>query len=204
MHVAHFREGSPSFSWLPDNRHIVVSLVTDENSLSHLWIADTASNDLTPLTTGPNRELFPVVSPDGKSILYDQDASHYDVVSVSVEDGTAKTLITTGHDEVMAAWAANQAKLAWVTDRSGPGEIWVRSLDGSDRPVVTAADFPAGTNKSFMNPSLSPDGDRLIYTRCRSCRRRASMDLIPLRRSANSAYQHRRRYQRGMGWFMVA
>ena len=164
MHVAHFREGSPSFSWLPDNQHIVVSLVTDENSLSHLWIADTASNDLTPLTTGPNRDLFPVVSPDGKSILYDQDASHYDVASLSVEDGTAKTLITTGHDEVMPAWSANQAKLAWVTDRSGPGEIWVRSLDGSDRPVVTAADFPAGTNKSFMNPSLSPDGDRLIYT----------------------------------------
>ncbi len=64
----------------------------------------------------------------------------------------------------MPAWSANQAKLAWVTDRSGPGEIWVRSPDGSDRPVVTAADFPAGTNKSFMNPSLSPDGDRIIYT----------------------------------------
>ena len=90
MPVAGFLVGSPSFSWLPDNRHIVVSLVTDPTHSSHLWIADTASNDLTPLTTGPGRELFPVVSPDGRSILYDQDTSHYDVVSVSVEDGTAR------------------------------------------------------------------------------------------------------------------
>jgi Tol biopolymer transport system component len=165
MPVAQFLEGSPSFSWLPDNRHIVVSLVTDEKNSSHLWIADTESNDLMPLTTGPSRDLFPVVSPDGKSILYDQDASHYDVVSVSVEDGSAKTLISTGYDEVMPAWSANQAKLVWVTDRSGPGEIWVRSSEGSDRPVVTAADFPAGTNKWFGNPSLSPDGDRVIYSR---------------------------------------
>ena len=157
--------GTPSFSWLPDNRHTVVSLAPEQNSASHLWIADTTSNDLTPLTTGTSAEMFPVVSPDGKSILYDQDASHYDVVSISVEDGTAKTLITTGHEEEMAAWSANQAKLAWVTNRSGRAEIWVRSPDGSERPVVTAADFPAGTNKWFMNPSLSPDGDRLIYAR---------------------------------------
>ncbi len=163
--VVGFLVGSPSFSWLPDNRHIVISLVTDENAPSHLWIADTASNELTPLTTGPSRELFPLVSPDGESILYDQDASHYDVVSVFVEDGTAKTLISSGHIDVMAAWSANRAKLAWVTDRSGPGEIWVHSPDGSDRPVVTAADFPAGTNEWFANPSLSPDGDRVIYSR---------------------------------------
>ena len=157
--------GTPTFSWLPDSRHIVVSLAAEQNSPSHLWIADTASNDLRPLTTGTSVELFPAVSPDGKSVLYDQDASRLDVVSVSVEDGTAKTLITTGHIEGMAAWAANQGKLAWVTDRNGPYEIWVRLLDGSDRPAVTAADFPAGTSRWLLNPSLSPDGDRLVYAR---------------------------------------
>lgn len=120
MPVAGFRVGSPSLSWLPDNRHIVVSLVMDPTDGAHLWIADTASNDLTPLTTGPGIEL-PQVSPDGKSTLYAQDASHYDVVSVSIEDGTAKTLITTGHIEVMAAWSANQSKLAWGDESKWPG-----------------------------------------------------------------------------------
>ena len=157
--------GTPTFSWLPDSRHIVVSLAAEQNSPSHLWIADTASNDLRPLTTGTSVELFPAVSPDSKSVLYDQDASRLDVVSVSVEDGTAKTLITTGHSESMASWSRNQAKLAWVTTRNGPYEIWVRSPDGSDRPVVTTADFPTGTSRLLLNPSLSPDGDRLVYAR---------------------------------------
>jgi len=157
--------GTPTFSWLPDSRHIVVSLAAEQNSPSHLWIAEIASNDLRPLTTGTRSELFPAVSPDGKSIVYNEDASHLDVVSVSVEDGTAKTLITTGHHESMAAWSANRAKLAWVTNRNGRWEIWVRLLDGSDRPVVTAADFPPGTSRLLLNPSLSPDGDRLVYAR---------------------------------------
>ena len=65
----------------------------------------------------------------------------------------------------MAAWAAKADKLAWVTNRKGPYEIWVRSADGVERPVVTAAEFPDGMNRWFMNPALSPDGDRLIFTR---------------------------------------
>jgi len=65
----------------------------------------------------------------------------------------------------MAAWAAKAQKLAWVTNRSGSDEIWVRSPDGADRPVVTAANSPDGRNSGLMNPALSPDGERLIFTR---------------------------------------
>jgi eukaryotic-like serine/threonine-protein kinase len=158
-------QGTPNFSWMPDGRHIVVTLTADRNSPSHLWMADVDSNLLTPLTTGNARERYPVVSPDGKSLLYVQLTRAFDVVSLSVENGAANTLISTGREETMAAWSANRAKLAWVTNRSGPWEIWVHSSDGSDRPAVTAADFPDGRNKWFINPSLSPDGERLIFHR---------------------------------------
>jgi len=156
---------TPSFSWMPDNRRIAISLAADQNSLRHLWLANIESNELTPLTAGNSEETHPQVSPDGKSLIYRQDSYQADVVSVSVEDGLAKTLVDTGREDTMAAWSANQAKLAWVTNRTGALEIWVRLPEGSDRPAVTAADFPPGTNKLLMNPSLSPDGDRLIYGR---------------------------------------
>jgi serine/threonine protein kinase len=152
----------PSSSFMPDNRHIVISLDRSGVAHHHLWMADIGSNEVTPLTTGTSDELHPSVSPDGKSIVYAQVTMRYDVVSVSVEDGTAKTLITTGHDEDLAAWSANQAKLAWVTDRSGRDEIWIRQIDGSSRPAVSAEDFPAGL-LVLDNPALSPDGDRVIY-----------------------------------------
>jgi hypothetical protein len=151
-----------SSSWMPDNRNLVISIQADRKSALHLWLGDTGSDKLSPLTTGTNDERSPSVSPDGGSILYSLIAHRFDLASVSVEDGTTKTLITTGHDESEAAWSANQTKLTWVTDRSGPNEIWIRLPDGSDRPAVTGADFP-GVQSGFSNPSLSPDGDRVVY-----------------------------------------
>jgi hypothetical protein len=83
------------------------------------------------------------------------------VTSVSVGNGTTKTLITTGRWEFDAAWSANQPKLAWVTNRRGPWEMWIRLPDGSERPILTAPDFPGGI-EAFLNPSLSPDGEQII------------------------------------------
>jgi len=158
-------QGTPDFSWMPDSRHIVVALAAERNSPIHLWIADTESNELTPLTTGNAFEDHPSVAPDGKSLIYRQGTSSTDVVSVSVADGSASTLVSTGWEEIEAAWAAKAQKLAWVTNRSGSYEIWMRSGDSADRPVVTAANFPDGRNSGLMSPALSPDGERLIFTR---------------------------------------
>src|SRR5580693_3360481 len=64
----------------------------------------------------------------------------------------------------MGAWAANVPRFAYVTDRNGPPEIWMHSGDGSERPIVTLDAFPAGSVNQFMDPMLSPDGERVIYT----------------------------------------
>jgi serine/threonine protein kinase len=154
-----------AYSWMPDSRHVVLSVSLDPNAPRHLWMADIESSKLTPLTTGNAGERGAEASPDGKTIIYGEETVDSNVVSVSVEDGSAKTLITGTQEECDPAWAANQQKLAWVTARSGPEEIWVRLPDGTDRPAVTAQDFPKGTNRLFASPSLSPDGNRLIYDR---------------------------------------
>ena len=73
-------------------------------------------------------------------------------------------LIATERDESMPAWAARAGKFAYVTTRNGPPEIWLRNEDGSDRPLVTPADFSPVVVNVFMDPTLSPDGDRVIYT----------------------------------------
>jgi Tol biopolymer transport system component len=128
-------------------------------------MGDVKSGDVANVTNGTSSEVHPSVSPDGNTALYLQNETHLDVVSVSLADGTATTLIATGHEEGMPAWAANQPKLVWVTNRNGPYEIWIRESDGAERPLVTAADFPAGTTKLLLTPSLSPQGDRVAYER---------------------------------------
>ncbi len=153
------------FSWMPDSQHLLISIQAAANVPSHLAIANISSGVIYPLTTGTSVEHDPSASPDGKSILYTQLNSQEDVISVSLADGTTTTLISTGHTEAVAAWSATQAKLVWATNRNGPFQIWMRTPDGSERPVVTAADFPEGGAMSLASPSLSPDGERLIYDR---------------------------------------
>jgi DNA-binding winged helix-turn-helix (wHTH) protein/Tol biopolymer transport system component len=156
---------TPSFDWMPDSRHVVISLTTAPDLPPHLWMADTETARMTPLTGGPEIQVLPLVAPDGKSVLYAQVVPKDSVVSVSVLDGATKMLIDTGHEESMPAWSVKTGKLVWVSNRNGPYEIWLREPNGSERPVVTASDFPPRTNHLFLAPAISPDGERVIYQR---------------------------------------
>ncbi len=115
-------------------------------------MADIGSHELTPLTTGTSTEFSPVVSPDGKSILYDQDVSRsmwYRFPLRMAQRRPSSTLAIT------KAWLHGpQSRRSWLGLRiaSGPWEIWVRLPDGSDRPAVTAADFPSGNHRIVHEP----------------------------------------------------
>jgi len=54
--------------------------------------------------------------------------------------------------------------MAFITDRSGEPEIWVRSLGGGwERPILRKHDFPNASQQpfDFFNVALSPDGERV-------------------------------------------
>ena len=152
-------------SWFPDNRHIAIALASTPGSDDESWIADTQLENVEPLTIGTHSESDLSVSSVGDSLLFTELTSTADLASVAVSDGKTSFFSTGGHQEHKPAWAARQNRLVWVSDRSGSPEVWLRSADGSVRPVVTAKDFPPGTTMFFMNPALSPEDDRLIYGR---------------------------------------
>ena len=164
----HTEGGTPTFSWMPDSRHVVLALQTTQEGVYQLWMGDTRSEERYALTSGTIGRSAPAVSPDGKKLIFSEGTGNYDVVSVDLSTAAVHRLIATERDEVMPAWAAKQPVLAYVTNRSGPTEIWLHSATGPDRPIVTARDFPAGTTQWLMAPALSPDGDRVAYTRVAS------------------------------------
>ncbi|HEY3838857.1 MAG TPA: protein kinase [Bryobacteraceae bacterium] len=156
---------TPAFSWFPDSRHIVLSIPTFLGDPYNLWIADTAGPEMRRITTTPtNYQFLPAVSPDGKRILYQEIDSDLDIVKVGLKDGKVIRLIATQRNESMPAWAAKTGAFAYMTDRNGPPEIWLRNEDGSTRPLVTPNDFAPTKVNFFMNPTLFPDGERVIYT----------------------------------------
>jgi Tol biopolymer transport system component len=148
---------------MPDSRHVVLSRAAGEGEPLHLWMADTESARLQELTFGTSYEVEPSVSPDGKKILFTQSTENYDIASVSLADGKAGRLIATDRGEYMPAWAAHRARFAYVSDRNGPLEIRLHAENGEDRALVTEADFPKGTTRILMTPSLSPDGEKLVF-----------------------------------------
>ncbi len=157
--------GTPEFSWMPDSRHIVVSFATSTADSPQLWMADTGSEERFALTSGTTARLTPAVSPDGKRLIFTEMTGNYDIVSADLATAAAHRMMSTERNQSMPAWAAKQPLLAYVTNRNGPDEIWLHSPTGPDRPLVMRSDFPPDTTQWFMGPAISPDGDRVIYTR---------------------------------------
>jgi Tol biopolymer transport system component len=153
-----------SASWMPDSRHVVFGISAAGGNY-HLWFGDTASENRYQITTGTSFEFVPAVSPNGKTLGFEKQDMNLNVISVSITGNEIHTLLGTERNERMAAWATKVPALAYVTDRNGPMEVWIRSSDASSRPAVTQDTFPGSKTQFVMNPSLSPDADRVIFVR---------------------------------------
>jgi len=166
-----------AFTWLPDSRHVVVGLTSLSIPGSHLWMADLAQNRAWPLTRGPGSESSPSSSPDGNHLVFGTGEPDYDVVEIPIAGGSARPLLATARNESDPAWSPDGHLFAYVTDRSGQDEIWLRARDGGsgERPLITQSDF--GDDRTIMlgSPSFSPDGQRIAY------QRNASKPIWPLR-----------------------
>ena len=153
-------------SWMPDSRHIAIAPRNMEaNISSHIWIADTESSEIQQVTGGIDSQEYVDLSPDGLQMAYSESKYDLDIVNVSLEDGAASRFIATSVSERMAAWAQNAPRMAYITNRTGRMEIWMRSADGQERPLVTPQSFVRSGTRFFMNPTLSPDGETLVFSR---------------------------------------
>ena len=151
----------PSFDWLPDSRHLVMTID------GALWQGDTKTGELRKATASESGELhFPSVSADGKRIVYTATEVDWDIVRIPLDGSAPRPLLATSMKESHPSWSAAGDRMAYVTNRSGKDEIWLRSGSGDwERPVVTQADFPPGETSSFICAALSPDGSRVAYKR---------------------------------------
>ena len=129
-------------------------------------MADTASDSYWALTTGNRNEVQPAVSPDGNKIVYTAVLMDFDLVEAPLDGSPPRTLLSTSRWEAMPAWSSAHEQFVYVTNRSGPEEIWLKSQrEGWARPLVTARDFPNAPTRLFLAPVFSPDGTRIAYTR---------------------------------------
>ena len=173
-----------SFSWLNDNRHVVIAVSALSTPGWHLWQADVRTDRVWPLTRSADSELYPSVAPDGTRLVFTRGESHYDLVQVSPSGDQVKPIVDTARNEADPAWSGDGQLLAYVTDRTGQDEIWVRNATGQplDRPLITGLDFDdADPTVLLAAPSFSPDGRRIAYLRT------GGFPLVPLQIFYSSA-----------------
>jgi tricorn protease len=98
------------------------------------------------------------VSPTGKRAVV---AARGDIFTIPAEKGEIRNLTRTpGAREIFPAWSPDGRWIAYLSDRTGEYEIWVRASDGSgeERRVTTDGDvwrFP---------PLWSPDSRKLAFS----------------------------------------
>jgi len=156
---------APAFSWLPDNRHVVSALPEPKPGM-HVWVMDTETEAPRLLTTTGGLENDPAVAPNGTMAVSLQQAD-YDLYRLSTDHPAAiLETQTTTRNEMDPAWSDANTRMAFVTDRSGHEEIWLRSLAGDwQQPLVTSSAFGASPTYLLSAPAFSPDGGRLAYNR---------------------------------------
>ena len=187
------------FTWLPDDRRIIAA--GPGSADPRLQLYDLRTHSSRPLTTGVTRDQFPSLSPDGRTLAYASGDLGYDVIEVPLDGSPTRDVIATSRNEVAPAWAPDGTHFAYVTDRNGANEIWLRNrADGSERLIVGQKDFPGEARVDFLDCAISPDGNRIAYRFQGS----GSFDIwisplsgeAPVRLWVDPA----RAYQRGASW----
>jgi tricorn protease len=97
------------------------------------------------------------LSPSGRRAAFE---ARGEIFTVPAEKGEIRNLTNTpGIREMVPAWSPDGKQIAYLSDRTGEYEIWVRPSDGSgaERQVTRGAD-------SWRYPPLwSPDGKKLAF-----------------------------------------
>ncbi|HEX4934782.1 MAG TPA: S9 family peptidase [Gemmatimonadaceae bacterium] len=106
----------------------------------------------------------PAISPDGNWIAYVRRWSdpmtdrRYGNIWLVKSDGTGHRPLTSGKfNEDSPTWSPDGKRLAFVSNRGGNAQLWVRWMDTGDAIAVTnGAQAPSA-------PAWSPDGTRLAF-----------------------------------------
>ena len=110
------------------------------------------------------RVSSPVVSPDGKKVLYgvsyesvEQNKSNNELWVMDIDGSNQKAITHTAKSEGNATWIEGGERIAFTyPDADGTPQIWVMNADGSGRKQIS--DVEKGVN-GFL---FSPDGKKVI------------------------------------------
>ena len=129
----------------------------------HVFSVDPETGEAVELTHGI-RDYGSDWSPDGAKIVYDSGSGSGHQIVIANADGSNPVTIAEGDNP---SWSPDGTRIAYVGEDR---RIWITNADGSDAQPITDGPDASGETVSFesgydWNPSWSPDGRSIAYTR---------------------------------------
>ncbi|HEU4834262.1 MAG TPA: protein kinase [Pyrinomonadaceae bacterium] len=148
-----FSSTGSNVAWVPDGRIVYVS---NEGGNADVWIADPDGNNRKQLTATSTTDVSPVVTPDGRYVVFvswEDDKKNLWRVNL---DGSNPVRLTSGLSDGFPTVSPDSR---WViyTALAGPkATLWKISIDGGE--AVQIIDHVARTS------AVSPDGGTIAFT----------------------------------------
>lgn len=160
--------GQTAFSsaWSPDGRRVAWTRLADGTGSIVVQDLATGANFVAPGTaTGLNyAQMF---SPDGRTLAYarsdESGATNIFIANVAQRCCVQRLTAGTFADNLSPSYSPDGRRIAFVSTRAGPPEIYVMTADGTDQEVFAPFDYGA-TGASYA-PEWSPDGATVVFHR---------------------------------------
>ncbi|MDA2935056.1 serine/threonine-protein kinase [Acidobacteria bacterium AH-259-D05] len=145
--------------WTPDGLQVVFASRRDGGQFNLFWKAADGTGQVERLTTSPNRQSPYFFSPDGKSLVFQEEVEgSWDLHVLSMEgEPTVQPLLQTEFTELYPAISPDGRWMAYQSVESGRYEIYVRPF-----PKVEEGKWQI-SSEGGSEPVWGPDGQELFY-----------------------------------------
>jgi serine/threonine-protein kinase len=142
-----------------DGTHAAVNVTSDQNA--NVWLWDLVRSTLTRVTSGPADNTFPVLTPNGRRVVFSSDRAGVRNLFSQATDGTGavERLTESPNPQIPSAVSADGARVVFTERSTDTGwDVLALSLDGKHQvtPLVK-------TPFDERNGIMSPDGRWLAY-----------------------------------------
>jgi len=140
------------------NGEKVVFISNLEDGLWDIWSIKVNGFELTRLTRDNQKEYFPIVASDGKSLIFIRRYSGTDSVwTMNMDDKNMRRLSSGGNGDSFPAVCPDGREIIFSTTRLGNSNLWTIDREGKEYKRLTFEDTIE------FSPSCSPDGTKIAY-----------------------------------------
>ena len=150
--------GSPALS--PDGTRVAIAQGSPLKE--HVWLIDANGAGSGRITFGPNRDISPVWSADGRRVAFESAADRGTMFNLknASGDGDEEPLFTFDRPAALADWSRDGRFLVFtMRGEKSLSDLWVLPLSDNRRP---APFLETAFNKT--QAQISPDGRWIAYT----------------------------------------